>query len=446
VEGEVIRRAIRAIRPVAILIIGAVGAIAYGYPGFMNFDSSSQLDQARKAVYDDWHPPFMARYWRMFDVFIHGPLPLFIVQLSLFLWGAHRLLSRRFAPQVAALLTVALLWFPPVLSPMGVVWKDAQMAAFLIAGASLAFGESWRERLGGIALLVCAAAVRDNATTALPPLLVFAAWRWGVRGVIKCCAVAFVVWAVITASAIGIDKHYTNKRMYAWTRANAIQDIAGMICFGDEMSDDEVRDELRGIPLRKHKDLQTWFCKQYSPRWWFPLSFNDDGLFETEPSVEDREARSAAYFRLLHDRPGAFVKHRWNVTKELLGLTPDGAEEPMCQSFAGTEGQAVLLKTQSSLSYTQRKLGERFKRYAGTLLFRPWAYLVFGLFLFGYGIYRRDGLVIATIGSGFLYEASFLIGAAGPAFRYSHWMITCVSVATLFVISDRIAIGVKQRR
>jgi hypothetical protein len=426
------------IRPIWILLVGWLFALAYAFPGYMNFDSADQLRQARAHAYTDWHPPMMAWYWRIIEKAFHGPLPLLLLQLTLFLWGVYGILCRRFTPRVAAIIACLILLFPPVLTPMAVVWKDAQMAAWLIAGTMLALRETPRTRAIGLVLLVLACGVRDNACTALPPLLLFIVASWGVRRKLVVCAVAFGLFVAIAGGAVVANKLLTVRPGYAWYCANAIHDIAGTICNADPMTDEQVKAELVGIPLvGDQTNLQARFCKQYTPRWWIPLSINDNALFDASPKEDDRIARKAAYFRLVGDHTSAFLKHRWLVIKELLGLTPDGAEEPVCQSFAGAPGQLVALHHDASMTRYQIKLGRWFRKMAGTVFYQPWAYLVVAFILFVYALWTRKTLVLALLGSGILYETSFLLGAAGPAYRYSHWMVLCTCLAAVITMRER---------
>lgn len=426
-----------------ILWVGALGTLAYGYPGYLNYDSNNQLEQARTGLYDDWHPPFMARYWRVSDQIVHGPFPLFILQTAMFLWGLSGILKIRFSPRVSAIGAVALMWFPPVLVVMGAVWKDSQMAAWLIYGTMLMLRPSARARTGGAVLLVIGCAVRDNAMTALPPLILLIVAYAAVRGFWKIVGTGIVLFALIAGGGIWLNKHYTDGRAHAWWRANAIHDIAGTMCFAPPLSDEQAKVLLAGIPLRKSEDIQAWMCRQYMPRWWFPLSFGENPLFAVVPDQDDMDARSAAYIRLIERYPAAFARHRWNVTRELLGFGEIVPDEPVIQSFAGTPDQALLDRTEGSLSKVQRVLGRRFLRMAqpAKLWFRPWAYLAIGLCMLGYAIVKRDGLVAALVGSGILYEVSYVLGAAGAPYRYSHWMITMCCLATLVVFGQRYRAG-----
>lgn len=449
--GEIRRRllgafaSVRRIPPAAVLIVTAVFAIAYGYPGYMNFDAAEQLKQARAGAYDDWHPPLMARYWHYLDQVIHGPFTLLVLQITFFLIGGYGLLRRRFQPLAAAFMTAAVLLWPPVLAVMGPVWKDAQMVGFLLCGFMLLMRESWLARAGGLVVLFFAAGVRDNACVGLPPFLLLAVASWGYRRKLVICGLAFALFVLITGSARYANVKLADGRSNLWTKSNAIHDIAGTLCYADPLSDEEIKQELVGIPLRLDTGLQQRFCQQYDPRWWFGLSYAGPGPFVTQPDPADRDARTAAYFRVIRNHPSAFLYHRWRVSKELLGLGVAVPDEPVCQTFVGADYQAKELKVSDSRSFLQRVFGRKFVRYSQTLLFRPWAYMLVGVVLLVYAIRRRNGLVIAFITSGFMLEGSFFVAAAGAPFRYSHYMVMCVCFATVIVFGERLREGWMQR-
>src|SRR5690606_28312075 len=107
--------------------------VLYAYSGYLNFDSADQLLQARRGAYGDWHRPLMAAYWRKLELIARGPVAMLVLQVSLFLWGLYRVLRQRLSPRAAAGVAAGLMLFPPILTPMAPVWKDAQMAAFLLA-------------------------------------------------------------------------------------------------------------------------------------------------------------------------------------------------------------------------------------------------------------------------------------------------------------------------
>ena len=436
-----IANAWRRVRSIWILVAAGAITVAYGFPGYLNFDSAVQLEQARLNKYDDWHPPVMARYWRILDELFAGPLPMLVLQVALFLWGAYGLARRRFAPRAAALIAGGLLLFPPVLAPMAVVWKDAQMAGWILAGTHLCLGETWRRRLFGLGMFVLAAAVRDNALAALPGLLLVVVATWTAIAWWKRVALAAVLTLAIGGAAVIANAATTDRHSYAWAHSTGIYDIAGTICHAAPMTDDEVRSELAGMELRQTGDLWTKLCGSFSQLNWIPLVNQPTSPFVDTAGPTERDARRAAFFRLLHDHPGAYIRHRFDVMKLILGLDGNTPEQPVCQTVAGTDGQIRMLKLGTATSKFQRVVGRWLVALSNTLLFRPWAYVLIGLALLGYAAVRRNGWVAGLLISGFLYEASFIVGAPGAGFRYSHWMIICVALAAVFVFAERYRAG-----
>jgi hypothetical protein len=71
-----------------------------------------------------------------------------------------------------------------------------------------------------------------------------------------------------------------------------------------------------------------------------------------------------------------------------------------------------------------------------TPLFHPWIYAVIGLLLLALCV--RDRLTAALITSGLLYELSYFPVGADPDYRYSHWMITSVVIATVILFVQRL--------
>jgi len=428
----------RRIPPVVVLACAWLLAVLYAYPGYMNWDAAEQLRWSREQFWDDWHPPLMSRYWRIVEHVIHGPFGMLVIQLTVFLVALYVVLRQRFQPRTAAWTAAALLLFPPILTPMAVVWKDAQMAAWLLAGIAAMLQPSWKWRAAGVVLLFLACGVRDNAFTALPALCLLFAARSGVRSRLATIGMSLLIFVPVTAGAFFVNNAITNHHSYAWYKGTAIHDLAGTLCLEDPMSDQQVEEVLAGIPILIHKDLQHTLCKDYDPRWWFALTIvGDTPFFQAQPEAQDRRARKHAWYRILRQHTSAYFAHRWRVFRDLLGLTIYRTNEPVCQTFAATEDQLKLAHHDASLSTYQELLGHVFNKLSLTILFSPWAYLVGCFLLVGYALYKRDGLVVALVTSGITYELGYFFAAPGPAYRYSHWMILCCCLGIVWVFAER---------
>jgi hypothetical protein len=68
-------------------------------------------------------------------------------------------------------------------------------------------------------------------------------------------------------------------------------------------------------------------------------------------------------------------------------------------------------------------------------MFRPYVYALIALALLV--LCARDRLTIGLYTSGLLYQLSFMPVNAEPDYRYSHWMITSVCIATVILFVRR---------
>ena len=432
-------RRLREIRPRTIVLSAWLFGIVYAYPGFMNWDAGWQLSQARANMYDDWHPPLMAWYWRQIERFIHGPFGMLVLQTALFAWGLYAAFGRRFRPRTAAVLAAIVFVAPPVLAPMGVTWKDAQSAAWMLAGVMLALRPEWWKRALGVGMLFLSVGVKYNAPVALLPLALVIAREWGVRRKLVAAIAALAATAAISKCAYDTNLRIRDGRSLVWYRTIAAHDIAGAICNEGPMSDAEILDLTAGIPLHPGPPLQHNICLGYTSRVaYLSLSFGEHWVFHNMPDDDERAARGAAWWRVVTEHTGAWLAHRWAIMRNVLGLVDDDPWEPVCLDYLADRGAEHQLGHDATPSRLGRWIATKWMlRWTKTLLFRPWAYVVVGLVLFGYAVRRRDLWIGALVASGVAMEASLFLASPGSDFRYSHWMITCVCIAALTVFGER---------
>jgi hypothetical protein len=372
----------------------------------------------------------MARYWRLIELAVHGPFGMLVVQSTLFLWGLYRVLRLRLPARRAAWAAAALMLFPPILTPMAPVWKDAQMAAFLLAGLVLALQPHWHARVIGCVLFVLACGVRDNGFVALPPLCVFVVAHMPIERRVARLGLAALLSLALPAAAMLINARLVDHHTHPWARSVGAMDLAGIVCLSGPIDDPELERDLAwtGHVEGVTEGIQHKMCGLYSPREWFTTS----AYFDEMPTAAQVAARRRAWWRLVKKHPAAYLEHRTRVMAELLGLSDDDVWEPVCQNSA-VEDQYTRLRHFTTPSYVQRLIGRAFARLGQTMLFRPWVYAVLSLVFFGWALVRRHRLILALVGSGLLYEASFFVGAAAPDYRYSHWMITLCCLSAVLI-------------
>jgi len=408
-----------------ILGIGWVLVLAYAFPGYMSADSVSQLAQARGIeVLSDGHPPFMAMIWRGLEWICAGPFAMLVLQTGALLFGLDSILQRYVSRRTAALIAVLVLLFPPVLAPMGVIWKDSQMCGFAMLGIAVLAGG--RMALG-CAVLLAATAVRYNAPAAVFPvvvLLVRCAGGW------RRYAIALGVWLALTAGAFEINIGLTQQEEHEWYSSLALHDIAGTLRFAPRYTGRQVERELAGVPLVAKAETQKHCRWQYQPTTHWNLWHGERRIFDPPHTAAERDAVAAAWWAIVTHHPKAYAKHRWAVFDKLLA-------EPSMQvwgEFVENDYQRTLVMSANQHSGLQQWWLSLERWFSTTFLFHPGFYLVLAIALLPL---CRDRLGFAILTSGICHELALLPLAPSNDFRYSHWMIVCTVVGTVIVLVTR---------
>jgi hypothetical protein len=419
------------LRPRTILLIGFTLFLVWSFPGYTSTDSVNQLLEARSGKFSDAHPPFMSAQWRFLDAFVSGPLLMLLLQGTLFLGGLFVILKRFMRDRAAAITACAILLFPPILTTMGVIWKDGQMAGYLVAGTAAMLQPRLRTRLIGLALIAAACSIRHNAFAAAVPLVFFLfEFRTGIRwwkrtaiaigAALLAVAAMFVVTKVLTVNPIQMTP--------------AFQDIVGVIAFSDEKSDEELRHALRGLDLAIETGIQERCRKLYELRGPWRITQGDDRLFFYPDTWDEWDALSRAWKDLVLSEPRAYLAHHWDVYRKLIGYD----EVPRAPVYnLHIEYEVVVEEIQHNAGHSGAQVYAAKVLYwlDETPLFRPWIYAVVGLVLLV--LFVRDRVTEAFITSGLLFELSYFPVGGDPDFRYSHWMITAVVIAAVILFVKR---------
>ncbi len=427
--------------PRAILVIAILLVVLYGYPGLMTADSVDQLDMMRRWDLGDWQPPMSAVIWRIVEVFVAGPFGMLVIQTVTFVTGGYLVLRDRMAPKRAAWVVLAICAFPPILATLGVIWKDTQMAGYLILGIGLLLANRRRTRWFGLGLLFLASAMRHNAAAAtLAPILMF--WAPGVTRWRR-LGYAALAWIAITAASFAINTALADRSEHPWTRSIATTDIVGTVRWAPPISDAVLIEALRGAPLRVDHDLQASFVAHYNPVGWNVYQSADPPLALPTTDAED-QAIARAWKTIVTAYPAAYLHHRWTVFARLIEL--DGRPGyPVTTTFNFDRDPELSKRVHldATPSSIQRVMFAIQKYVVANrviaICFAPIIYFVIACILvIGRLIGRwRSRRVIALVASGLVYELSFFIAAPSGDYRYSHWMMTTTLLATAIVIAER---------
>jgi hypothetical protein len=414
--------------PLAILALGFGVFLLYAGTGYMSIDSAQQLGEARAGVYTDWHPQAMARLWHVLEWFVRGPMLMLLAQSLALLVGLFLLLRRTFAPRLAAIVTVAVFLFPPIVAPMAVVWKDSQMAGYLVLGLALLASAHKRVRVVGVMLITLGCAMRYNAPAATLPLFLCAfEWRANKRRFVR-LAIALAVWLASTGAATLVNKALPAKPSYTWYAAIAPYDIVGTLAHSRAYKDADLNELLAGTPVQIHDHIALTARRLYSPVKWWPVSNGPGRMFDWPENAGHRAALARAWKKLVFDNPRAYAKHRLAVFQQILGFSSDPLFAAVWTGEPSADYQTAL-DLHSHPNTIQRQLAAGMQWLPEhTFIFRPYLYFILALLLLPFARRHRD--VFGLLASGLVYELTFLpLGA--PDVRYSHWLTLTTLVAAI---------------
>jgi hypothetical protein len=230
----------------------------YAFPGFMSYDSVAQLLEGRSGEFSGAHPPMMSALWGIVDAIVPGPIGMLVIQTACFLLGAFILYGRHMSERAAAICASCTLLFPPIAAVMGVIWKDSQMVAYLVLGTALLTSPRRNVRAAGLALLFLATAFRYNALAITLPLVVLLFWwrdyerRW------TRYAVAVVAWLGITVGAMVVNSLLVSSdvKQVSQLHGLALMDMTGTLGQAGDLTDDDLRADLDGVPLVVRTNIQ----------------------------------------------------------------------------------------------------------------------------------------------------------------------------------------------
>ncbi len=434
--------------PGAIVAAAWALVLAYAWPGIMTVDSFDQLREGRAGFYTDSHPPALGALWGLIDRVVTGPKGLYVLQTGTFVIGLYILLRRTFAPVRAATIAALVTIFPPILAPMGVIWKDALMASGLVLGFA-GLGAARRElRLAGLVALFVASAVRYNAAAATMPLIIVlfvwsptaASWR----GRLRRYAISTATWLAITAGSIALNGALTDRPMHFWYSSTAVMDIAGTLAGVEpDLPDAELRPMLASTGVLVDHDLHAAIRARYRPHDFMNLVIGDGRLWDlpimgtTPAPAPQRDAIGKAWWHLVSTYPGAYIEHRLAVFRTVLGIGERSSGVMVMTSRGQMTGLAAPMGLDVQPHRYQRYVQRRVEAIAlRTPLFRGWFYLVIAVLLLV--LTRRHRDVFALLMSGILLELSLMPLAGSADFRYSHWLALCTIVAGVVLVARRV--------
>jgi hypothetical protein len=432
-------------REPAVWLAGAIGfavTLAAFWPGYLSFDAAYQWWQARHGQYSSVHPPLLSIAWSFTERLHSGPGPVFamfaLMHWFAFTWIASRLVAP--SPLRIGVLWLAGFW-PPLFALLAHVWKDvAVMTLFGLGVALLASGSRRRIAFAlAASCFVLGAAMRHNAITALPPLLLWMAWVATPadtrRPRLRALGIAFGASLVVFGLA-RLPEHVPGvERIPAWP-AVAAWDLAAV-------SVQEQRVLLPREILFVPDDPLPLLGQHYAPASNVPTlvsgGVRSNFLFPYSEAVS-RDLR-ARWLALPFEYPGSYFEHRLAVSARLFGLVEDplAAQQVLMPGIVAYQDNPPLAPRADALN---RSVQGALQSLVPSLLFDGWLYLLVAGGLVVVATRRRGArnqLAAATALSGLCYALPLVIATGSAEFRYLSWLVAATLLAALLCLPARSA-------
>ncbi|MGI5376161.1 hypothetical protein ACQEV2_18280 [Streptomyces sp. CA-251387] len=422
----------------AIAVVCCLATTVVFAPGYLSPDSIDQLRQAMgRTPLTDWHPPVLSLVWRALIAVTGTPASMAVVQSVLF-WGALWVVAccvwELTASRAGSLAVLGLGLTPPLLTFVGVVWKDVHAAVALLAACAAAFvglrlrdGRSpaavrWGLFWLGALFLAYAMLVRKNAFLAAIPvfaLLVLALWRTPGRRTWAMCTAALVAALVVPAAAIS----WFARPVQTQQGAQIMLDDLVHVLSVEELRSADVRPELRDrlVAAAEKCDRVGALSDAYFACYERPA----DGL------TKDSGQLTSLWLREMSGHVPGYLQYRLRLFTALLFETGYPYHPGVSRNDLGIEVTHPWLEDTLD-SYVNGVVADL------RPLFRGWFWLAVALVLAvrpGRGTFS---LPIRALGiSSLAYVLGYLPIVPATNYRYVYWPALACTLGLLLLWLDR---------
>ncbi|WP_277982344.1 hypothetical protein [Sphingomonas faeni] len=416
-----------------------VASLALFWPGVAMYDTVAQYKQVLSGVYDDWHPPAMARAWALLAPLGSAATPMLVLQLGTYWLGlgliAAALARAGRSRSAVAIIVIGLL--PPFLGWQGVVLKDAQLTGAMLGACGLVGWYRLSHRpmpralwVPTALLLAYAVLVRANAVFIVVPLVVTLAPR--PAGTVAKIITGLIAVVVVLGVAPVVNHQILRAQRSGVESTQALFDLAGIAA--------RVPDGTAiGLTRAEAETVVARHCA--SPFFWDPLG--DDAHCGTTMARLRALPAGTLYLTLagsaLH-HPIAYAAHRfahlnstdrWLVPLHWPSAAPPTLSEPNTIGLASPNAAARHWESLTAM-IVETPLGW------------PISWIVIAITALATGLSRpphpaRDpvrDLATALLVSALALEASFAVLSIASDLRYHLWPMIATAVAVV-LLADR---------
>lgn len=430
--------------PLGFIALVGLGVTVFIFaPGYMSYDTTYQLQQALGRVpLSDWHPPVMSLLWRGLIDLTDGVSSMAILQEAVFwasLWRISATVWRTAGHKGWAIGVYGLAALPFVLSFVGVVWKDVQLAFALLAALAIALDlRASRQRsallrvallFAGLLLLAYATLVRKNAIFAVLPVLVLLGWSVWERGTVRRWVALAGAGIVVTWLPATLITQLAHPRPTNQVTQVMLDDLLHV------MSPTELRkaDAPAALQHKLAAAAQTCAAKEVLMNtYWDCYGRGSQGNFT---SVAYPGEIMRVWVSEIPKHLSEYLQYRTHLFARFLFWDRDFFQPGIQRNDLGVTVDRPLLQgaMQDYVLGWQRNL---------PWLFAGWFWLVLNVLLLARPGRGPNRVPVRLLGlSGSLYVLGYLPVVPQTDFRYLYWSVISGSVGSFLVLASRSHLG-----
>ncbi len=450
---------LRRVAAVLLLLVPPTTVVWAFRPGYMNVDSLILYGSTQGGPLTDWYAPVIQLLWAAAErLGIGHPTVILFGQCLAMVVGCYLILRVAMERIGAALATVVLFALPTVFAHVMLVGRDMWLLGFALlqvgclvrwVATPTAGARRTAWLTGAVCLGVLSILTRQNAAALafFPFVAMFVeilrrrrpgtnARRrlFGSVGLSVAVCIATLAMAVVVQRVAGVTDARPEVPLYAF-------DLAGM-----SLEEGEILLAEDVFPSQDLDRLRARWDPDDVVNILLPMTDRPVRAFGASAPVIDHLERS--WRDAVLDHPAAYLRVRTNLFLRLIGVT---APPRLVMHVGIDQNRYGFTLASPSANETMRDYVAAFApspNFAeGSDLFRPWPYLLIGLFAAVVLLRRRAGSpsssstagrVVASMVLGALaYESTFFFLAPGQGYRYSHPVIVMCLVAAVFAVAQR---------
>ncbi len=437
--------------PLNILaVIAGIGLTVWCYnPGYIDYDSLWQLNEARRHQLDVVHPPLSSFIWGWFDSIIPGPFLMFLFHNLLFWIGLGLVIGLSLEGSFLSPFIIFGIGFYPVVSiNLGTIWKDTSMAgSLLLCCGLLLLARRNRSKLvfaGALVSLYYALAVRHDAFVAVFPMAVWMGWIiWELfcpdtavarrKRLFSGVVIFFLLWILVGATNKALAPQGVRfVKSLPWsTQTVFIHDLAAV-----SVATGHVQMPAY-LHLPDNEASLRYLEKLYAPEDVYPLFWVPPGTrakplrLPLSRDPKQLEELFLTWKKVIPAHLPAYFRHRWEGFNVFMG-----AQGKLSHYLFVNERHLKLIGIPFKPSPLNTRMMGWLSSLSKTVLFKGWFYFsIIAVLLFLAVLFFSEYTALSVIlGAGAVLRMPiFFFFSGSPYFHYHFWTV-CTALVMLVIL------------